>query len=274
MDRERATGRSGWARRMAVVFVGVALATVPMACGDDEPEAADTSTSAKATTTTEADGGGAAGAPGAADVWEQDAQQYRGEDGTTYTVDCTPEGTESTVWGTGTYTDDSSICTAAVQSGLITFDEGGEVTYEIAPGEDAYAAGTANGVTSQRYGTWGGSFTFPDAPPGSVEFTIGAESWKVRGTDFRDQEGPVTVQCGAGGPIATAWGTGTYTHDSSVCTAAVHHGLITVDEGGVVVIEAAPGQDSYEGSEANGVTSQDYGAYDGSFTFPDEQPVE
>ena len=64
------------------------------------------------------------------------------------------------------------------------------------------------------------------------------------------------------------WGTDTYTDDSSVCIAAVHAGLITEDEGGRVVIEIAPGEESYTGSEANGITSTDYGSWSGSFTFP------
>jgi hypothetical protein len=63
------------------------------------------------------------------------------------------------------------------------------------------------------------------------------------------------------------WGTGTYTDDSSVCSAGVHAGRITAAEGGTVRIEIAPGMESYEGSEANGVTSLSYGQWDGSYVF-------
>ena len=34
------------------------------------------------------------------------------------------------------------------------------------------------------------------------------------------------------------------------------------------MIEIAPGEAEYEGSEEHDVTSLDYGAWDGSFTFP------
>ena len=69
--------------------------------------------------------------------------------------------------GTGTYTDDSSICTAAVHAGLITLANGGKVTIEIAPGANSYSGTTANGVTSSSYDSWSGSFTFPAAQPSS-----------------------------------------------------------------------------------------------------------
>ena len=67
----------------------------------------------------------------------------------------------------------------------------------------------------------------------------------------------------AAGPL---WGTDVYTDDSSICQAAVHAGAIP-RSGGPVRVQAAPRQESYAGSERNGVTSQDYGAWEGSFGF-------
>ncbi|MEO6629313.1 MAG: LCCL domain-containing protein [Aquihabitans sp.] len=110
-------------------------------------------------------------------MWRQDSQANRAKIGETFTIDCPAGGEADTVWGAGFYADDSSICTAGVQSGLITFVEGGKVTYEVAAAEERYDGGLANGVTSKNYGSWGGSFTFPDAPPGSVTFEVGPESW-------------------------------------------------------------------------------------------------
>ncbi len=61
------------------------------------------------------------------------------------------------------------------------------------------------------------------------------------------------------------WGTDVYTDDSSVCTAGVHAGKISLAEGGTVVIEMRAGEDAYTGSERNGVTTTDYAGWPGSF---------
>lgn len=75
------------------------------------------------------------------------------------------------------------------------------------------------------------------------------------------------VSCPPGGTIRYAWGTDTYTADSSVCTAAVHAGLIGVDAGGEVYIDIMAGQEHYDGSERNGVTTQTRGEWLTSFVF-------
>lgn len=73
-----------------------------------------------------------------------------------------PAGTADdfySIWGTGIYTDDSSICTAAVHDGRITLD-GGSATAEIREGLASYEPSTANGVTSDAWDAWGSSFVF------------------------------------------------------------------------------------------------------------------
>jgi hypothetical protein len=74
--------------------------------------------------------------------------------------------------------------------------------------------------------------------------------------------------CPAGGPPGTAWGTDTYTHDSSICTAAAHVGRITVASGGTVRIQMAPGAASYTGTTRNGITTLSYPAWTCSYTIP------
>jgi polar amino acid transport system substrate-binding protein len=64
-----------------------------------------------------------------------------------------------------------------------------------------------------------------------------------------------------------------YTSDSSVCTAAVHVGLITLVQGGTATIEIRPGQDSYTGSDRNGIHSAQYGPWDASYVFVDSSGV-
>jgi hypothetical protein len=77
------------------------------------------------------------------------------------------------------------------------------------------------------------------------------------------------VSCPPGGPIRFAWGSDTYTADSSICTAAVHAGLIGVDAGGDVYIKVVAGQEQYDGSERNGVITQKRGEWLTSFVFVD-----
>lgn len=68
--------------------------------------------------------------------------------------------------------------------------------------------------------------------------------------------------CPAGGePTLRIWGGGAqgYTSDTSVCTAAVHAGVITPQTGGLLNVVMVEGQDSYETPpQANGVTPVDW----------------
>ena len=64
----------------------------------------------------------------------------------------------------------------------------------------------------------------------------------------------LTCRCGKTEGGADVWGTDVYTDDSSICTAAVHAGLIEADDGGEVTFELAPGRDEYTGSEASAST--------------------
>lgn len=97
---------------------------------------------------------------GGDDGWSRNATDLRGEHGAVYSLFCPPPGNFRTVWGTDLYTDDSSICTAAVHAGLITRNAGGRVVFEIAEGESSYQGSTRNGVTTLDYGSWPGSFFF------------------------------------------------------------------------------------------------------------------
>ena len=128
-----------------------------------EPE----TTEADSTGTTSPLGGGLAGGVGsggeasqeAPDVsWGLNAAAYRGQIGLRVAYDCPPGGVAGSLWGTSPFTDDSSVCTAALYSGLIDTTNGGRVVIEIAPGASAYASGEANGAIAYEYGEWGGSF--------------------------------------------------------------------------------------------------------------------
>lgn len=90
--------------------------------------------------------------------WAAHATYYRGQDSLTVAYDCPANGNHHSLWGVDVYTDDSSVCTAGVHAGKITFASGGRVVIEIRPGEESYESSTRNGVTSSSWPSWPGSF--------------------------------------------------------------------------------------------------------------------
>ncbi len=62
---------------------------------------------------------------------------------------------------------------------------------------------------------------------------------------------------------SSVWGTGSYTTDSDLATAAVHAGVLAINESGIVKIKIKPDVGGYTGSSANGVISGDWGPYQG-----------
>ena len=92
--------------------------------------------------------------PGTAEAW-------RGQNGTTYAINVTGRASGSgsgSIWGTDTYTDDSTIATAAVHAGVLTHGETGVVLLTVQPGQSSYSSTRRNGVTSQAWGWWNGSY--------------------------------------------------------------------------------------------------------------------
>jgi len=62
------------------------------------------------------------------------------------------------LWGTEIYTNDSSICKAAVHMGVID-DTGGDVAVTHVEGQSAYVSTIQNGIESQAYDEWPDSFS-------------------------------------------------------------------------------------------------------------------
>lgn len=77
----------------------------------------------------------------------------------------------------------------------------------------------------------------------------------------------VAIVCPPGGEPTRVFGTDNYTDDSSTCSAAVHAGVITAEDGGPVVVIIGPARGSFKASTQNGVTSQSYGSWPGSISF-------
>ena len=75
----------------------------------------------------------------------------------------------------------------------------------------------------------------------------------------------VAIQCPAACTSGPVYGADMYTADSKVCAAAVHAGAIPA-AGGTARVKPAPGQQSYSGTERNGVKTSSWGSYGASFT--------
>jgi hypothetical protein len=88
--------------------------------------------------------------------------------GVIYRFMCPPAaGRSGNVWGTDIYTDDSSICEAAVHAGVIQREEGGVVHYERLGAQPSFRGSVRNGVSSSSYPSWPGSFRFVKVEEGT-----------------------------------------------------------------------------------------------------------
>lgn len=211
-----------------------------------------------------------------------------------------------TVWGTDVYTDDSSVCQAAVHAGVIATGVGGDVVVEVRPGRREYRGSVRSGVTSNDYGEWRCSFVVVSdrcaagstrcgttcidlatdlANCGVCGRACGYDETCRAGTCVRGLDADWTtnatrwaclpgkthvVRCPPipkSTPYGTVYGSGPYTNDSSICTAALHAGKILASAGGEVTVEMRPGKTAYPSSTAHGITTTPWGAWTCSYSF-------
>lgn len=210
--------------------------------------------------------------------WDTRGDTWRQYSGQRFKLLCPRGGRLSAqIWGTGFYTDDSSVCTAAVHAGLINTSEGGVVAIVVSVGRESYKGSYQNRIQSQDYGSWPGSFFFSmdtsapggaGSPPSEDRRDAVEITWQAPANKFEAAVGTrLVLRCPSGGDVRfRVWGTDIYTDDSAICVAAVHAGLIKVS-GGVVTIVIRPGQTRYLGSRRNNVATEDYGSWTRSFSF-------
>ena len=211
----------------------------------------------------------ASAANGTPTTWQANAASIKGEDGQTFTLACAPGGTGHAVWGSDVYTADSSICTAAVHSGLITYEQGGTVTIELRPGRSIYGSSERNGVTTSAFPSYPRSYVFKTPNTDAVVRDVEDQTpvlWNTSATIASGENGKTfKFKCPPNGKEGAVWGSDIYTGDSSICSAAVHAGKLKMESGGSVEIEVRPGESSYKGSTRNGIRTNDYGPYGRSF---------
>jgi hypothetical protein len=80
--------------------------------------------------------------------------------GAALTCSCSIEAIAAgSVWGSGPYTADSSICRAARHAGAVSA-AGGEVRLRVGEGRESYVGSERNGVTAGQWGSFSTSFAF------------------------------------------------------------------------------------------------------------------
>jgi len=175
--------------------------------------------------------------------------------------------TSGSVWGSDVYTDDSAAAAAAVHAGVLQPGEFGFVKITLMPGQERYETSARNGVTSQAYDAWEGSFRVePASQPWLLQLPGGEDASRlVQFNALRGRTGLTFQVQVIGSASGTVWGTGTYTDDSSIAAAAVHAGLLKPKELGILRVTIVAGQQSYAASDSNGVKSEPYGPWEGSF---------
>src|SRR5829696_1193933 len=117
--------------------------------------------------------------------WSANAVGFRGRNGEQFTYDCPAYGTVAAIYGTDIYTDDSSVCTAAVHVGLISLAGGGTVTIEIRPDAGSYTASTRNRVTSNAYPAWQGAYVIVGAAANNPGIAPGGNAWNLSAAAYR-----------------------------------------------------------------------------------------
>lgn len=204
------------------------------------------------------------------------ARDVAGNKGTAWYVRCPAGcGGGGAVWGTDVYTDDSSVCVAAVHAGHLDAAAGGIILVTWLQGPPVHVGSARHGITSVDYGAWSRSFyvqSVDDAgrptspaptarPAGTVDVGCTTSAVPLTG----EAGARWRVICPAACGDASVWGSDPYTADSSVCHAAAHAGVISAAAGGEATITIDGPHESYAGSARNGVTTTSYGAYERSF---------
>jgi hypothetical protein len=182
-----------------------------------------------------------------------------------YEVTGVKEGQQ--IYGTDIYTTGSHLGMAAVHCGLLRPGQKGIVKVTILGPQDSYTASTRNGVTSIAYTQWNVSFKV-ERVFGLVGKATAADSIIPDPgtlTDYRNNTGKSYLFRVTGSVAGSIWGTDVYTDDSNLATAAVHAGLVSSGQIGVVKVTLLPGEAEYSTSTRNGVTSGSWKSWTGSF---------
>lgn len=180
--------------------------------------------------------------------------------------------TSGSIWGTGKYTHDSNLATAAVHAGVLKSGEKGLVKVTILPPGSDFAAAGQNGVSSS---SWSASsyecYKVEAVKPGdtlSGRHSVVHSEVRPAPTNlenYRDQVGQAFLFEVSGRSDLTIAGSDVYSDDSPLAVAAVHAGCVIDGKTAIVKVTLLGPQDKFGRSARNGVTSQACGAKEGSY---------
>jgi len=160
------------------------------------------------------------------------------------------------VYGSGPYTLDSSLAGAAIHAGALKVGQTGIVEVEIVASPPGFKGSTANGITSIPWGAWPqGAFLIKGATveKGPVNFPQAILPDPGDLSPFAGQTGAKVNIRVTGAPAGIVFGSGPYTLDSSLATAAVHAGVLKVGQTADVQVEIVASPPAFPGSTAHGI---------------------
>ncbi len=201
-----------------------------------------------------------------------DLRSFRGYPGDTYLFSLTAKADAGSLWGNNVYTDDSNLTAAAVYAGALSNGAKGVVRVVIVPGQDRYISGSHNGINTNSYAVYPGSYALSNVT-GDIPLIplLGSPENPIDNSgglsNFRAYLGGAYYFKVKGAKIGSIWGSNPYTDDSSLATAAVHAGLLQDAQTGVLKATIQAGLSQYIGTTANGVNSNNYSNFSGSYTL-------
>lgn len=223
-----------------------------------------------------------------APVAPENMKEYETNVGKSYHFTLTGK-TDGSIWGTNVYTTDSSLSTAAVHAGIVKAGETDDVEVMVVAGMDSYAGSQKNGVSSGDWKSYGASYKFvkksgdeapasklPEAAGKATADTSSKPAKKIKDTpenltDYEKQVGQSFIFTVTGAIFGTVYGSGPYTTDSNLSTAAVHAGLVKAGAEADVEVVILPAQESFTGTMNHGITSNRWPVSHAAFKFVEKK---
>jgi hypothetical protein len=116
----------------------------------------------------------------------------------------------------------------------------------------------------KKYDLNGDGFITVEELVRSGQFTVGTNA-PPRVAGLQAEVGDYFYFEVTGSNRGVVWGTDVYTADSLLAAAAVHAGVLRAGETALVKVTILAGEAQYEGTERNGITTQNFGTFPRSF---------